>query len=285
LLTLGLSLPAAAQSKITHAPPEAQANADLVIKAKIVAAGGVLEPSLYFRKKNGPYTRVAMEARANNMYEAKIPAAFLAGSDFIEYYLGAFSAKDLSEIFWRSKNIPFRLNIKTGVNHMLRVSTEPSNAIIDVDGVTVGPSPYSAPLTGGPHRLSARLTGYVRLDFDFNMPKERDLDLPLSLEAEHQAADATPAHPASPGASAPGAAPAAAGTGHVRIQSMPPGAAVQIDGRDVGVTPVDVDLQPSSYLISAKLASYQDETRIIKVAAGNTTDQVIQLRPKAGQPQ
>jgi hypothetical protein len=307
------SLNVLAAPRIRHSPPQPKVGTDLLISAKITAPGGVLEPSLYFRKGDGPYTRLAMDASSGNVYEAHIPAAFLEGSDHIEYYLGAYASKDLSQAFWRSKEAPFKLSLKPETEHQVHVTTTPPSAIIDVDGVTAGPSPYNAALPAGRHHLSARLTGFARLDFDFTMPKDKDLDLPLPLQPDHDAASgpspstaatsaATPptsgaaappaSHPPAAAPSGPVTSPAPAsspppatqvaatspGKGHVRIVTTPPGAAITVDGRDVGTSPIELDLDPSSYLVTARLGGRQTETRIIKLTAGETTERTIPLR-------
>jgi hypothetical protein len=170
--------------EIHHSPPKVEANSDLTIRAKITAAGGVIEPTLYFRKSGREFSRVALSPKSRGNFEARIPAAFLAGAETLEYYIGAFSAKDLSEGFWRSKESPYKLSLKIAEQHLLHLSTEPPNAILDLDNVTVGPSPYNAPVSPGSHHVTARLSGYKLLDFDFNMPKDRDLSLPFSLMKE-----------------------------------------------------------------------------------------------------
>jgi hypothetical protein len=186
-LAICVARAALAEPHIDHKPPTPQANQDLVIRAKISAAGGVLEPYLYFRKPGGDYTQVAMKAKSADHYEARIPADFLAGTESIEYYLAAFAGKDLSHGFWRSKETPYKLSLKVDTLHKLIVKTTPPNAIIDLDGETVGPAPYTAALTPGPHRVTARLPGHGSVDFQFTMPKDKDLDLPLTLIPDHGA--------------------------------------------------------------------------------------------------
>lgn len=312
VFTVGLLLGvvALASPEIHHTPPKFEPGADLTIRAKITAAGGVIEPSLYFRKSGREYTRVALAPKAHGFYEAKIPSSLLTGGDSLDYYIGAFAAKDLSEGFWRSKAAPYRLSLKVAEQHVLHITTEPANAILDIDKETVGPSPYNAPLSPGSHHVTARLSGYKTLDFEFTMPKDRDLSLPFSLAretavtqterkpapvVEQQPVEPKPEPPAPVVEAAPMPKPVPAptmpppspvakppeGMARVRIVSVPEGAHVAVDGKESGTTPVELVLSPGAYIVSAKLDGYRSSDSVVKLGPGDAALRVITLRPAA----
>jgi len=74
------------------------------------------------------------------------------------------------------------------------------------------------------------------------------------------------------------AAPPAGGT--LRVVTVPPGAAVQVDGSAVGTTPLERTNVPTGlHTIRLSLAGYQVETRQVSIQAGATTTLTVTLTP------
>lgn len=59
-------------------------------------------------------------------------------------------------------------------------------------------------------------------------------------------------------------------TGHVKLRSSPSGAQITIDGKPVGVTPLDWDLSPGNHMISMRQGREQPRKRAIVVRAEAT---------------
>jgi len=73
-------------------------------------------------------------------------------------------------------------------------------------------------------------------------------------------------------AAAPGPRPAAASTGTMSVESRPSGAAVTINGKPSGKTPMTIDaLAPGDYRVTLSLAGYQTFVTTVRVVAGERT--------------
>lgn len=69
--------------------------------------------------------------------------------------------------------------------------------------------------------------------------------------------------------------------GTVRILSEPPGAAVYVDDRNVGVTPMDVPLEEGTHTVRVEKRGFLEEGRAIEVEAGVGADVRFRLMPEA----
>lgn len=80
----------------------------------------------------------------------------------------------------------------------------------------------------------------------------------------------------------PGDAPRAAAEvqrGSIRVTSDPAGAAVLLDGRSVGQTPVTVDgLAPGQYALSVQRSGYEPATRRVTLRPGTRYEAALELR-------
>jgi hypothetical protein len=254
-----LTPPAFGTTKIRHKPPAASAGSDLIIHASIKASGGVLEATVNYRKKRGDFAHTPLAPQGHDEFEAKIPASYLSNATHLEYFIRAVAAKDLTETTWKSKSSPYKLKVEKA-GQKLHVTTSPSGASLELDGDDAGTAPLTKNVTPGKHHLTAALKGFPKLDRDFTMPGDHGLDLPLTLSAEL------------------GPRPITRGMGRLRLISVPPGAKITADGDAQGTTPLEVDLPPNSYLVNATLDGYQSESRVVKLAEGQTAERVIRLR-------
>ena len=68
------------------------------------------------------------------------------------------------------------------------------------------------------------------------------------------------------------ATPVPVSTGVLFVESRPPGAAVMIDGKPRGSTPLTVDaIAPGTYRVNFSLAGYQPFATTVRVVAGERT--------------
>ncbi len=140
----------------------------------------------------------------------------------------------------------------------LLIRSTPSGAQVRVDGDLRG----TTPLTLRGLRLGTHI---VIVTGEGSQPSEHRIALTearpsRSLDVELTAAVAAPApRPAAP----------ATATGSLSVESRPAGAAVRIDDRDVGTTPLTMPaLAPGSYRVTIARDGYQTWTTTVRVVAG-----------------
>ncbi|MCA1828666.1 MAG: PEGA domain-containing protein [Myxococcales bacterium] len=180
-LLLG-ALPAFAAPVFEHAPPpNAVPGHDLTVTAGIDSPGGVFDPYLWYRAAGArSFRKISLKRGANGKYSATIPGAEIKGD--IEYYLQAFDAADLAEATWSSRKAPFLLRAKEPAKPgMLTVRADPEGATIDLDGAAVGKSPWTGPVSPGPHTLTVSKPGYEPLQVGVTMAEGVDVSLPVPM--------------------------------------------------------------------------------------------------------
>jgi len=70
--------------------------------------------------------------------------------------------------------------------------------------------------------------------------------------------------------------------GSVRILSSPPGAAVRVNGKDVGVAPVTESLTPGLHLVTVSLTGHLPQGRMVEVVSEVESQEELLLRPHPG---
>jgi serine/threonine-protein kinase len=135
----------------------------------------------------------------------------------------------------------------------LRVEAEPAGAEVFLDGAKVGHAPLALKdVTPGPHRVRVAQEGYA----------------PAELGVE-----------VAPGsASAPLQFVLAAVTARLTLRSEPPGATVKVDGRSVGVTPLEsVPLDPGSRELRLEKAGFRSRVQRVEPKLGEFLDLAVTL--------
>ncbi len=123
----------------------------------------------------------------------------------------------------------------------LRIETRPSGAALTLDGREVGKSPYTATLTRGDHTVVARLAPYAPVQRTFRVLEGETRVETLTLMLE-------PAR--------------------LEVDSSPPGAAVLLDGKEVGRTPFAQDVDAGQHTLALRLEGHEPVTRPIRLARG-----------------
>lgn len=72
------------------------------------------------------------------------------------------------------------------------ILSDPSSAVVVIDGNPVGVSPWTGELSPGYHAVLLRLSGYEETHRDFDLPPRRAIDVPVSLKRQKRGSDATP---------------------------------------------------------------------------------------------
>jgi serine/threonine-protein kinase len=145
----------------------------------------------------------------------------------------------------------------------LLVRSNPSGANVQVDGVSRGVTPVALrDLDLGSREISVSRRGYVSEERRIVLTKarpSRSVEVRLSPQA---AAPPRPSTPASLGRPA-------TTTGALAIESLPSGAAVTVNGKAIGVTPVTLnDLPPGDYRVTMTLPGHQAFETTVRVVAG-----------------
>ena len=144
----------------------------------------------------------------------------------------------------------------------LLVRSTPAGATVFVDGERRGVTP----LTLQQMDLGTRR---VRIQRDGFSTEERQIA--LTADRPSRSLDVRLTRVASPRPAAPAPAPAdpAARTGTLVIESRPTGAAIVLNGRRIGTTPMTVDdLEPGPYTVQLQLPTYRPVTTTVRVVAG-----------------
>jgi serine/threonine-protein kinase len=148
----------------------------------------------------------------------------------------------------------------------LRVATQPEGARVLVNGEESGSTPLlleALPL--GSHRVRIELSGF----------EPEELEAWLTTEAPIASLDLT-LRPQTP------AAPAPPKPAYFRIHSVPPGARVAVDGRDVGETPIDrLQVDPGSRVLRLLREGYLPWEDTFRARAGRTetVEAILTSRP------
>ena len=151
----------------------------------------------------------------------------------------------------------------------LLVRSTPSGASVSVDGVARGVTPLALrDLDVGTRNVTIARRGYIAETRTVLISKARP-----SRTLEVRLASASEPKPAAGGAPRPGT-PASLGrpgvtTGTLSVDSRPAGAAVSINGKASGVTPLTInDLAPGDYQILMTLPGYRSFATTARVVAG-----------------
>lgn len=148
----------------------------------------------------------------------------------------------------------------------LLVRSSPSGASVQVDGVTRGETPLALrDLDLGAKEIIVARRGYLpesRRVVLTNARPSRSVEVRLSTAAAASASAAA-------GRSGAISPKPAVSTGTLAVESRPPGAAVAINGKPSGKTPLTInDLPPGEYRVTLTLAGYRDFATTVRVVAG-----------------
>jgi hypothetical protein len=155
----------------------------------------------------------------------------------------------------------------------LLIRSTPSGASVEVDGVARGVTPLALQeLDLGGRQITVSRPGYVSEERRIVLTKarpSRSMEVRLSPPEPPKRAPSTaresgprPATPASLGKPA-------VTTGALAIESLPSGAAVAVNGKPGGTTPVTIsDLPPGEYRVTITLQGYRPFATTVRVVAG-----------------
>ena len=145
----------------------------------------------------------------------------------------------------------------------LLVRSTPSGASVEVDGVARGVTPLALrDLDLGAREITVSRRGYQPEERRIVLTKarpSRSVEVRLAQEAAAAPRPATPASLGKPAVS----------TGALAIESRPTGAAVAVNGKPSGTTPLTInDLPPGDYRVTMTLEGHQPFATTVRVVAG-----------------
>ncbi len=168
----------------------------------------------------------------------------------------------------KAPKAPESAKVAVSVGRILVRST-PSGASVSVDGVARGVTPLALrDLDVGTRNVTIARRGYLpetRTVLITKARPARTLEVRLSADARSSASAAA----GRSGAISPELARSRASVGGLSVDSRPTGAAVSIDGKPGGVTPLTInDLAPGDYYILMTMPGYRSFATTVRVVAG-----------------
>ena len=162
-----------------------------------------------------------------------------------------------------SKNVKVRADKENHITAVLRkltgslsIKSEPSNAVVIVDGNEVDNTPANvADLEPGRHLVEAKIEGYAIWSENVEVRADKENQITAILRKL---------------------------TGSLNIKSEPSNAIIIVNGNEVGNTPANiVDLEPGKHLVEARMDGYKNWTENIEVSADkeNQIVAVLQIIP------
>lgn len=139
----------------------------------------------------------------------------------------------------------------------LVIASEPAGASVTLDSRPMGTAPVRIPsVSAGDHKIGVLLDGYVPWERRVAVGSQEEVALEAKLELLR---------------------------GSLRVESVPPGAAVAAAGRSLGITPLQVyEMEPGPYLLEISLAGYDTQTVSARIDRGKESVNSVTLRKQRG---
>lgn len=148
----------------------------------------------------------------------------------------------------------------------LTVISSPPGAALAVSGIDVGRTPFDGDVLAGSHSIVVRMEGYEQVERSVALGAAEARTVEIALVPVR-----TAAHAPRPG--------------RLDVTSRPAGAAVSVDGRQVGTTPLrGIDLEPGERAIRVEAGPERTWEDRVAVSAGSTVRLDVAL-PGEGLPQ
>lgn len=135
---------------------------------------------------------------------------------------------------------------------LVELQVEPPGAVIEVDGVVLGPAPLEHPLVLAPgtHRISADAPGHEGVSLSRRFGAGRHPPLRLELQLEEQEPTRGPT------------------TGHILVTTDTPRARATVDGGDARPTPARFEVTPGEHVLRLRAPAMAPLRRSVDVEAG-----------------
>jgi len=178
----------------------------------------------------------------------------------------------------------------------LKITSNPSGATVEIDGVLVGTTPYAVKLPGGyfrgkhtvfghllghPMHVRIRLKGYITKELELTYGPMHWQNLAGTIDQEYYVLKAKQFHFDLEKISE-SSKPAALeqGIGVVSVISDPPGAEIDVDGQFVGDTPSDLHLSAGPHKIQIRASGEKIWERTLDVLKDSQISLHATLEPE-----
>lgn len=135
----------------------------------------------------------------------------------------------------------------------LHVATTPEGANLYIEGVLKGKTPLELMLIPGKYRLRVEKQGYRAVEQEVEVPKEGTFRVSLELERKR---------------------------GTLKVESVPEGASVFVEGEFAGTTPFEAKLEEGEHEVQIRKSGYLPFVRRVRVEDRRTTELQALLRPE-----
>jgi hypothetical protein len=151
-----------------------------------------------------------------------------------------------------------RVTIKAGADELVTIQVEapgvgPSGAVIRVvstvpgakvyiDGADLGQAPVNFPTTPGKHFVTVQAEKHAKFEQEIDLAAGQTIDVTAALKS----------------------------SGLVRFISTPGGAEVVLDGRTVGKTPLDLDVEAGEHVVTIRAEGFHDFEQKLTIQGGET---------------
>ena len=154
-----------------------------------------------------------------------------------------------------SQTIELELQLLPG---LVTIESNPAGATVLIDGEPVGETPLQAlPVEAGEHSVLLQAERYLPLEQPLSVTG-RNIPQALTLEL-------------------------APGWAEVRIDSLPQGATVLVDGENLGTTPAMLELMAGERQLILQLTDFADWQQTLQIEAGQPLElETVTLQPAAG---
>ena len=152
----------------------------------------------------------------------------------------------------------------------LVVLAEPAEVDVHIDGTFRSKSPATVEdLAPGTHIIEVKWPGYSSVEREVRITAGQLTTVKIKLVKDRKVAAADGS-----------ALPHDSGAGHLLVASSVRGAAVSVDGRDVGTTPLALpNVVAGTHRVRVSAAGYLAVTEVVRVAAGRTARVAAVLQP------
>lgn len=248
---------------LRHTPvEEAERHRELVLRAVIVAPEGAYLPTLYYRPGGGDrfYSLPMLPVPGSvNIYAGAIPGIFVTGD--LDYYLESFDTRLRGPAQAGSQRQPLSVRVIDPAVQpsLVAVRSDPPDAILEIDGVEAGITPWRGPLPPGQHELLLRKEGFLEAASAFAVSPGRDLDLRLSLTPSTEAAQ-------------------------FAVMSEPSGATVSIGGQPLGATPLIAPTPEGVHVLTVEKQGYARAERTVAFSRDRSVEITFTLQKLPPEP-
>ena len=170
-------------------------------------------------------------------YLNRYPESIVAFTEYLERYAGEIDAGRRADVEVMMREMRALLNEVT-------VNVNVDGAVVSIDSLDVGESPLASPvfLTSGMHAIEVRLQGYRTGRREITVVAGRDMTVDFELVAPPR-------------------------RGRLRVETNVNGAAVLVDGEEVGVSPYVGMFDEGEHEIAVQADGYRSTSQVVSITA------------------